>query len=98
MKYFMKSVVFTIVHILALLLSYVALGVGLLWLTKIELPLPTVIDSSIYIAVGAFVMLPILAFVCIRFGKILVTLILGWVYAFFWAILIFRFLFIIFNR
>jgi len=62
----MKLSLFTLVHVLALLLAYAALGIVLYQWFKVDLPLSESIKTSNFLSIGAFVLLPILGFACIR--------------------------------
>ena len=83
-------------HILGIFFGYIALGVVVKWIFDISLP--TVSGSSIkQVALGVVYILPILGFVCLKFGKPQKSnKILGYISIVLWVLVMVRSLLLIF--
>ena len=93
-----RSLLFALIHILALILAYSALGIVLYGWFKVALPLLPDIKNSNYLAAGTFFLLPVLGFVCIKYSNSIVQRALGYLYIILWVLVIIRFLRIILSK
>jgi len=94
----MRTFLFICVHLLAILLSYSALAVVIYHWFKISIPLPEALDKSNYLAAATVILLPVLGFICIRYGNDRVHKILGYIYLILWLLAMLRFFNILSNK
>ena len=92
----MKKYLFIVLHIIGIFFGYIALGVVVKWIFDISLP--TVSGSPLKkVALGVVYILPILGFICLRFGKSQrFNKILGYTYIVLWVLVMIRSFLLIF--
>lgn len=95
----MEKFLFSILHVIALFLFYVAFGILIYWVFEIDIPFPVRIKNSSFVAIGTFFLLPIIGLICIKFSKVTrVNRALGYLYLALWMISVIRFVDIILTR
>ncbi len=89
----MKNYLFIVLHLIGLFFGYCALGIGVYWLSNTDIPLSSEIKNSTYIALGTFVLLPIIGFICLKYGTgTVINKLLGYFYLSLWLVSVIRFL------
>lgn len=95
----MKNSLFIVLHIVALFLCYVVVGILIYWIFQINIPLPTKIRNSSFVAIGTFFLLPVIGGICIKFCKVFKgNKPLGYLYLILWIIALARFLSVILTK
>jgi hypothetical protein len=95
----MKKYLFSILHIIAFFLCYVAFGILIFWIFEVYIPLPVKIKNSSFVAIGTFFLLPIIGLACIKFDKVIKgNKQLGHLYLILWIIVVIRFVYIILTK
>lgn len=95
----MKKYLFTVLHIIALFLCYVAFGILIYWVFQRHIPLLVTVKNSYFVAIGTFFLLPIIGIVCIKFSEVIkVNRPLGYLYLVLWMVAVMRFINIILTR
>jgi hypothetical protein len=94
----MKTTLLVIVHIVALALAYLALGVVINHWFEIELPLPEGLSKNKLLPFGVYYLLPVCAFFAIKFYWNILSKMLGYFYLVCWVLALIRFISILLQK